>query len=181
MTVKDKKYETNIVTPPADIIPNRQPRYIDRLANESGKDVNAVKVELDEQKRDAEFDLMKNPPNMMTTDDIQDTVDERALANLHELYANGGEEEEDDEATYDEMTDINTDFQDPFASDFAMFTPEEQDLADQINLDAESINAETPPEAPDEAPLGMDELKDIAEPDEGKVETPDDEIPDIPE
>ena len=179
MTPKDKKYETNIVTPPADIIPNRQPRYIDRLANESGKDVNAVKVELDEQKRNAEFDLMKNPPNMMNMNDVQDTVDETAINKLHDIYANGGEEE-DDEATYDEMTEVNTEPNDPFAVDFDMFPPAEQDMADQIQLDADSINADTPPIDPtDEAPLGMDELADIAEP-EDNFELPEEE-PELPE
>ena len=176
----DKKYETNIVTPPADIIPNRQPRYIDRLANESGKDTNAVKVELDEQKRNAEFDLMKNPPNMMDVDDIQDTVDETAINKLHDIYANGGEEEEDDEATYDEMTEVNTDPNDPFAVDFDMFPPAEQDLSDQIQLDAETINAETPPEDPtEEAPLGMDDLAKIAEPEDDMQLT--EEAPDLPD
>jgi len=180
MTVNDKKYETNIVTPPADIIPNRQPRYIDRLANESGKDVNAVKVELDEQKRDAEFELMKNPPNMMDVDDVQDSVDETAINKLHDIYANGGEEEDDDEATYDEMTEINTEPTDPFAMDFDMFPPREQDLADQVMLDADSINAETPPNDPtEEAPLGMDELADIAEPEDEDL-LPDEE-PELPE
>ena len=180
MTVKDKKYETNIVTPPADIIPNRQPKYIDRLANESGKDTNAVKVELDEQKRNAEFDLMKNPPNMMDVDDIQDTVDETAINKLHDIYANGGEEEEDDEATYDEMTEVNTEPNDPFAVDFDMFPPAEQDLSDQIQLDAETINAETPPEDPtEEAPLGMDDLAEIAEP-EDDMQLPE-EAPDLPD
>lgn len=181
MTVKDKKYETNIVTPPADIIPNRQPRYIDRLANESGKDTNAVKVELDEQKRNAEFDLMKNPPNMMNVKDIQDTVDETAINKLHDIYANGGEEEEDDEATYDEMTEINTNPNDPFAVDFDMFPPAEQDLSDQINLDADAINAETPPQDPtNPTPLGMDELAEIAEP-EDDLNLPEEEAPDLPD
>ena len=89
-------------------------------------------------------------------------------------------EEEDDEATYDEMTEINTEPNDPFAVDFDMFPPSEQDMADQIQLDADSINADTPPIDPtNEAPLGMDELADIAEP-EDNFELPEEE-PELPE
>lgn len=180
-------FDPEIVAKTNPVITDDQPPYMSSLEKVSGKPANSIKVELDEKKRKVHNDMMAKPPSKMETDNFDELVNKVAYKELKDEYKNGGESEEDesDDEIYDDLAGVNTDFQDPMAAEFSMFTPEEQELADQINLDADSINAETPAEDPNDiAPLGMDDLKDIAEPDDGGnggFDIDDSAIPDIPD
>ncbi len=185
---------------------SEQPPNIQHLAKISGKSPNAVNVEYDQEVRKLEKEQMQNPPAMTNNTDLAAMARIKAVDNLEDQYKSG-QTEESDEVTYDELVgDINTDFgQAPAANEFSMFTPGEQDTANQMFADINNINAANPYEEdgfedgfeePETALDSMDGLADIAEnedgsntepmPNDSAPETPsedfdDSEIPDIPQ
>ena len=181
---------------------SEQPPNIQHLAKISGKSPNAVNVEYDQEVRKLEKEQMQNPPAMTNNTDLAAMARIKAVENLEDQYKTG-QTEESDEVTYDELVgDISTDFgQAPAANEFSMFTPSEQDSANQMFADINNINAANPYEEdgfeePETALDSMDGLADIAEnedgsntepmPNDSAPETPsedfdDSEIPDIPQ
>lgn len=185
---------------------SEQPPNIQHLAKISGKSPNAVNVEYDQEVRKLEKEQMQNPPAMTNNTDLAAMARIKAVDNLEDQYKSG-QTEESDEVTYDELVgDITNDFdQAPAANEFSMFTPGEQDTADQMFADIDNINAENPYEEdvvdePETALDSLDGLADIAEneddvktkpmPNDSAPETPDDttnagfkdtDIPEIPE
>ena len=181
---------------------SEQPPNIQHLAKISGKSPNAVNVEYDQEVRKLEKEQMQNPPAMTNNTDLAAMARIKAVENLEDQYKSG-QTEESDEVTYDELVgDISTDFgQAPAANEFSMFTPSEQDSANQMFADINNINAANPYEEdgfeePETALDSMDGLADIAEnedgsntepmPNDSAPETPsedfdDSEIPDIPQ
>lgn len=180
---------------------SEQPPNIQHLAKISGKSPNAVNVEYDQEVRKLEKEQMQNPPAMTNNTDLAAMARVKAVDNLEDQYKSG-QTEESDEVTYDELVgDITNDFgQAPAANEFSMFTPGEQDTANQMFADIDSINAANPYEEdgfeePDTALDSMDGLAEIAEnedesktepmPNDSAPEPPaddfDDEIPDVPQ
>ena len=180
---------------------SEQPPNIQHLAKISGKSPNAVNVEYDQEVRKLEKEQMQNPPAMTNNTDLAAMARIKAVDNLEDQYKSG-QTEESDEVTYDELVgDITNDFgQSPEANEFNMFTPGEQDTADQMFADIDNINAENPYEEdvvdePETALDSLDGLADIAEnedesktkpmPNDSAPETPEDdfdeEIPDTPQ
>ena len=192
MAHHDGQFDNMLTSSKPNIAPSRQPPNIQRLVAISGKSPNAVKVELDQKLRDAHMDQLKNPPNMDNADQsLQSQANIQAFRELQHDYETGNnpnESDESDEVTYDELVgDITNDVgQDPAADEFSMFAPSEQGMADQMFSDIDNINAENPyEEEPDTDPLTMDDLADIAEPEEGSsddIEMPNDEstVPEPP-
>ena len=167
---------------------SEQPPNIQHLAKISGKSPNAVNVEYEQEVRNLEKEQMQNPPAMTNNTDLKAMARIKAVDNLEDKYKTG-QTEESDEVTYDELVgDITNDFgQAPAANEFSMFTPGEQDTANQMFADIDSINAENPYEEdgfeePETALDSMDSLADIAENEDG-VETepmPNDSAPEPP-
>ena len=169
---KDKT-ETTIVTPPASIVDEKVPPNVKLLADRYGKSTNEVQVELDKKMRDINTEQLKNPPSLNddeTTPQAQVRI--QAINELDDEYKRGEGPEESDEVTYDELAqDVATDMgQDPNAMDFNMFAPFEQDSANQMFNDINTINSESPvSESPTEDTL--DGLADLAEPEDGEAPT----------
>lgn len=169
---KDKT-ETNIVTPPASIVDEKVPPNVKLLADRYGKSTNEVQVELDKKMRDINTEQLKNPPSLNddeTTPQAQVRI--QAINELDDEYKRGEGPEESDEVTYDELAqDVATDIgQDPNAMDFNMFAPFEQDSANQMFNDINTINSESPTsESPTEDTL--DGLADLAEPEDNATPT----------
>lgn len=169
---KDKT-ETTIVTPPASIVDEKVPPNVKLLADRYGKSTNEVQVELDKKMRDINTEQLKNPPRLNddeTTPQAQVRI--QAINELDDEYKRGEGPEESDEVTYDELAqDVATDMgQDPNAMDFNMFAPFEQDSANQMFNDINTINSESPvSESPTEDTL--DGLADLAEPEDGEAPT----------
>lgn len=157
---------------------SEQPPNIQHLAKISGKSPNAVNVEYEQEVRKLEQEQMNNPPAMTNNTDLKAMARIKAVENLEDQYTSG-QTEEPDEVTYDELVgDITNDFgQAPAANEFNMFTPGEQDTADQMFADIDSINAENPyeeeyVEEPETALDSMDGLADIAENEDGSNTKP---------
>ena len=175
---------------------SEQPPNIQHLAKISGKSPNAVNVEYDQEVRKLEKEQMQNPPAMTNNTDLAAMARIKAVDNLEDKYKTG-QTEESDEVTYDELVgDITNDFgQAPAANEFSMFTPGEQDTANQMFADIDSINAENPYEEdgfeePETALDSLDGLADIAENEDGsqtnpmsnkKKPMPNDSAPELPE
>lgn len=181
-------FDDTITAPAAPIIANNQPPNIQTLTQKSGKSPSAVKVELEKKMRDLNAKQMNSPPNMLdVTLSPQAQVRIQAFNDLSKEYDEGNEPEESDEVTYDDLTqDIATDLgQDPAAQDFNMFAPVEQDAANQMFSDIDTINQDDPLEPePTQEPLDMDALSKIADPEDDSYpesNLPDENIPDIPE
>lgn len=181
-------FDDTITAPAAPIIANNQPPNIQTLTQKSGKSPSAVKVELEKKMRDLNAEQMNSPPNMLdVTLSPQAQVRIQAFNDLSKEYDEGNEPEESDEVTYDDLTqDIATDLgQDPAAQDFNMFAPVEQDAANQMFSDIDTINQDDPLEPePTQEPLDMDALSKIADPEDDSYpesNLPDENIPDIPE
>jgi len=156
---------------------SEQPPNIQRLAKLSGKSPNAVNVEYEKELRNIEHEQMKNPPAMTNSTDLQSLARVKAVDNLEKQYKTG-QTEESDEVTYNDLVgDITNDFgQDPAADEFSMFAPGEQDMADQMFSDIDAINDANPYEEEPDTPAldAMDDLENIAEPDDGTVSMPND-------
>jgi hypothetical protein len=168
---------------------SEQPPNIQHLAKISGKSPNAVNVEYDQEVRKLEKEQMQNPPAMTNNTDLAAMARIKAVDNLEDQYKSG-QTEESDEVTYDELVgDITNDFgQAPAANEFSMFTPGEQDTADQMFADIDNINAENPYEEdvvdePETALDSLDGLADIAENEDGSETTPmpNDSAPETPD
>jgi hypothetical protein len=176
------QFDHTIQTPPAQIVPSDQPPNIERLTQMSGKSPNAVKVEYDQKVRDMEDKQVKEAKiNFNSNKTDKEQIEIAAFDELADEYKNGEQpSDEDDEVTYDDLTsEVATDMgQDPAAGDFNLFPPEEQSSADQMFADIDAINANEPlTDENDVSPLSMDELGEIAEPDDdGMVDVPD--VPD---
>lgn len=175
------QFDNTIQTPPAQIIPSNQPPNIERLTQMSGKSPNATKVEYEKALRDKENEQVKEAKIDFNSDKSdKEQIEIAAFNELADEYKNGEQPEEDDEVTWDDLTsDVANDMgQDPAAGAFNLFPPGEQDSADQMMADIDAINKNEPlTDEKDIAPLSMDELGDIAEPDDdGTVE-----IPDVPD
>lgn len=183
--ITEGQFDNTIKTPPAQIIPSDQPPNIERLTQMSGKSPNAVKVEYEQKLRDKEDEQVKEAKLDFDSDKSdKEQLEIDAFNELADEYENGEQpEDENDEVTYDDLTsEVATDMgQDPAAGAFDLFTPTEQDSANQMMADIDAINAEEPiTDENDVAPLSMDDLGDIAEPDDdGMVDIPD--VPDVPE
>ena len=164
---------------------SEQPPNIQHLSKISGKSPNAVNVEYEQEVRKLEQEQMRDPPAMTNNTDLKAMARIKAVENLEDQYTSG-QTEEPDEVTYDELVgDITNDFgQAPAANEFSMFAPGEQDMADQMFTDINTINAENPyeEEDPETALDSMDGLADIAENDGGvKTEPmPNDSAPEPP-
>ena len=171
-------YDNTINVPKKSVMDDDQPQYLKTLEKESGKGPNEVKVELDEQERIANDKVMQDPPSMNDDEDINSKIKDMSFDQLLDIYQNGEHEGESDEITYDDLV-----AQDPMTQEFAnpdfnLFTPEEQPLYQQVQDDINKINAENPTETEsDLAPLGMDELGEIAEDENNEVEMPNDSEP----
>lgn len=156
---------------------SEQPPNIQHLAKISGKTPNAVNVEYEQEVSKIEQEQLKNPPTMTNDTDLQARARVKAVENLEKQYKSG-QTEESDEVTYDELVgDITNDFgQDPEADEFNLFTPGEQSAADQMFSDIDAINDANPYEEEPETPAldAMDDLENIAEPDDGTVTMPND-------
>ena len=158
---------------------SEQPPNIQHLAKISGKSPNAVNVEYDQEVRKLEQEQMQNPPAMTDNTDLKAMARIKAVENLEDQYTSG-QTEEPDEVTYDELVgDITNDFgQAPAANEFSMFTPGEQDTANQMFADIADINAANPyeeeesGEEPETALDSLDGLADIAENEDGSETTP---------
>lgn len=183
--ITEGQFDHTIKTPPAQIIPSDQPPNIERLTQMSGKSPNAVKVEYEQKLRDKEDEQVKEAKLDFDSDKSdKEQLEIAAFNELADEYKNGEQpEDENDEVTYDDLTsEVATDMgQDPAAGAFDLFPPMEQDSADQMMADIDAINANEPlTDENDVAPLSMDDLGDIAEPDDdGPVDIPD--VPDVPE
>lgn len=178
------QFDNTIQTPPAQIIPSNQPPNIERLTQMSGKSPNATKVEYEKALRDKENEQVKEAKIDFNSDKSdKEQIEIAAFNELADEYKNGEQPEEDDEVTYDDLTsEVAADMgQDPAAGAFDLFPPEEQSSADQMFADIDAINENEPlTDENDVAPLSMDELGEIAEPDDdGTVDIPD--VPDVPE
>ena len=178
MAHHDGQFDNMLTSSKPNIAPSRQPPNIQRLVAISGKSPNAVKVERGQKLRDAHMDQLKNPPNMDNADQsLQSQANIQAFRELQHDYETGNnpnESDESDEVTYDELVgDITNDIgQDPAADEFSMFAPSEQGMADQMFSDIDNINAENPyEEETDTDPFTMDDLAEIAEPDEGSAKS----------
>ena len=184
------QFDDTIQGPPAPIIPSNQPPNIERLTQMSGKSPNAVKVEYEQKLREMENKQVQNATLNFDGENKSDKeqIEIAAFNELADEYKNGTDDtDEDDEVTYDDLTaEVADDMgQDPAAGDFNLFPPNEQDSANQMFADIDAINANEPmlnenESFTDEDNIGqmsMDDLKDIAEPDDDGVE----EIPDVPD
>ena len=171
-------YDNTINVPKKSVLDDDQPQYLKTLEKESGKSPNEVKVELDEQERVANDKVMLEPPSMNDTEQINSKIKDMGFDQLMDIYKNGEHESETDEITYEDLVAQNPEtpgFGDP---NIDLFTPEEQPLYQQVQADIDKINAENPTETePDIAPLGMEELGEIAEGDGSNVEMPNDSEP----
>ena len=174
----DGKYDNTINVPENTVMSDEQPQYMKTLEKESGKSPNEVKVELDEQERLANDKVMIDPPNMMNVDNIENKIKEMGYDMLLDVYQNGEHEGETDEVTYDDLVAQNPSEPGFGAANFDLFAPDEQPLYQQVQDDINKINAENPVEGEEDlAPLGMDDLADIAEGDDESVEMPNDSEP----
>ena len=159
-------YDHTLNVSKKNVIDNDDPEYLQKLEKESGNSANEVKVELDEQERIANDDIMMNPQKLGDSDDVDETIKDMSYDKLLDIYQNGEKAGEEDEVTYDELVGQQ---EDPFSpdahdGDFDLFPPEEQELYDQVQDDINKINEENPEETEEDfAPLDMDGLKDIAE------------------
>lgn len=175
----DGKYDNTINVPENTVMTDKQPQYMKTLEKESGKSQNEVKVELDEQERLANDKVMIDPPNMMNVNNIDTKIKEMGYDMLLDVYQNGEHEGETDEVTYDDL--VAQDPSEPGFGDanFDLFSPDEQPLYQQVQADIDKINAENPDEGEEDlAPLGMDDLADIAESDgDDDIEMPNDSEP----
>jgi hypothetical protein len=162
------QFDHMIASPPAPIVPNDQPPALQTLQAKSGKSINATTEEFNNAVKDAEQELMMNPPNMSNQDvDVDFLAKVKAYNKLSEEYDNGEDPSSNDDE--DEIMDDlfsnepmdNGQAQD--ANDFSMFAPDEQSSVDQMFSDIDAINANDPyTEEEDVAPLDMDALADIA-------------------
>lgn len=160
----DGKYDNTINVPKNTVISDNQPQYMKTLEKESGKSQNEVKVELDEQERLANDKVMIEPPNMMNVDNIESKIQEMGYDMLLDIYQNGEHEGDTDEVTYDDLIAQNPSEPGFGDGNFDLFAPEEQPLYQQVQDDINKINSENPIEGEEDlAPLGMDDLADIAE------------------
>ena len=158
------KYDNTINVPENTVMTDNQPQYMKTLEKESGKSPNEVKVELDEQERLANDKVMIDPLNMMDVDSIENKVKEMGYDMLLNMYQNGEHEGETDEVTYDDLVAQNPGEPGFGDENFDLFAPDEQPLYQQVQSDIDKINAENPIESEEDlAPLGMDDLADIAE------------------
>jgi hypothetical protein len=159
-------YDHTLNVSKKNVIDNDDPEYLQKLEKESGNSANEVKVELDEQERIANDDIMMNPQKLGDSDDVDETIKDMSYDKLLDIYQNGEKAGEEDEVTYDELVGKQ---EDPFSpdahdGDFDLFPPEEQELYDQVQDDINKINEENPEETEEDfAPLDMDDLADIAD------------------
>ena len=171
-------YDNTINVPKKSVMDDSQPQYLKTLEKESGKSGNEVKVELDEQERIANDKVMQEPPSMNDDEDINSKIKNMGYEQLLDIYKNGEHEGDTDEITYEDLVAQNPEtpgFGDP---NINLFTPQEQPLYQQVQDDINKINAENPTEPEEDiAPLGMDELGEIAEGDGSDVEMPNDSEP----
>ena len=175
------KYDNTINVPENTVMTDNQPQYMKTLEKESGKSPNEVKVELDEQERLANDKVMIDPLNMMDVDSIENKVKEMGYDMLLNMYQNGEHEGETDEVTYDDLVAQNPGEPGFGDENFDLFAPDEQPLYQQVQSDIDKINAENPIESEEDlAPLGMDDLADIAEGEDDNpsdIEMPNDSEP----
>lgn len=174
------RYDNTINVPEHTVMSDNQPQYLKTLEKESGKSQNEVKVELDEQERIANDKIMVEPPSVNDRENINSKIKDMGYEQLLDIYKNGEHKGENDELTYDDLVAQNPSSPSFGDSDIDLFTPEEQPFYQQVQDDINKINAENPIESEDDfAPLGMDELGEIAEgeADGGDIEMPNDSEP----